>query len=57
MEVADLLLRTAYEDTQVLITNDSLGDNLSIRRGTQEKVTRSPGRRAEKGMDACFGSE
>lgn len=32
MPVIDTLLSTAYEDTQLLIKNDSLGDNLSVPR-------------------------
>ena len=32
MAIVDVLLRNAYEDTQLLLKNDSLGDQLSVPR-------------------------
>lgn len=41
MAIVDDLLRTAYEDTQLLIQNDRLGDNLAIPRDV-EFLLRAP---------------
>jgi hypothetical protein len=39
MAIIDLLLRTSYEDTQLLMKNDALGDNFSIPRDVDFLLT------------------
>lgn len=47
MPLVDTLLQTAYEDTQLLLKNDKLGDKFSVRRNVDFVLRTGDGERAE----------